>query len=126
MILGIGTDVIEVKRVGGVAQRHGERFLRRIFTDNEIAYCSARKNAALHYAGRFAAKEAAFKAMGRGWGGDIGWKDVEVTNMPSGAPQISFHGKALETVNEMKMTRAFVSISHVEELATAIVVIEGE
>lgn len=126
MILGIGTDVIEVKRVGDVAQRHGERFLRRIFTDNEIAYCSARKNAALHYAGRFAAKEAAFKAMGRGWGGDIGWKDVEVTNMASGAPQISFHGKALETVTEMKMTRAFVSISHVEELATAIVVIEGE
>lgn len=125
MILGIGTDVIEVKRVGDVVQRHGERFLRRIFTDNEIAYCSARKNAALHYAGRFAAKEAAFKAMGRGWGGDIGWKDVEVTNLPSGAPQISFHGKALETVAEMKMSRAFVSISHVQEMATAIVVIEG-
>ena len=126
MILGLGTDVIEVRRVGDVAQRHGERFLRRIFTDSEIAYCSARKNAALHYAGRFAAKEAAFKAIGRGWGGDIGWKDVEVTNLPSGAPQISFHGKALEAVAGMKMSRAFVSISHVEELATAIVVLEGD
>ena len=126
MILGIGTDVIEVRRVGDVAQRHGERFLRRIFTDSEIAYCSARKNAALHFAGRFAAKEAAFKAIGRGWGGDIGWKDVEVTNLPSGAPQISFYGKALEAVTGMKMSRAFVSISHVEEMATAIVVLEGD
>ena len=126
MILGIGTDIIEVKRVADIIQKHGDRFVRRIFTDAEIAYCSARKAASLHYAGRFAAKEAGFKAMGRGWGGDISWKDVEVINLPSGAPQIFFHGKALDMVLQLKMARAFISISHIEEYATAVVVLEGD
>lgn len=125
MILGIGTDIIEVKRVGDIVQRHGDRFVRRIFTETEIGYCSARKNSAMHYAGRFAAKEAAFKAMGRGWGGEVSWRDVEVVNLPSGAPQIFFYGKALETITQMNMVRAFVTISHIEEFATAVVVIEG-
>jgi holo-[acyl-carrier protein] synthase len=126
MILGIGTDVIEVSRIKQALDKYGERFMRRLFTPTEIEYCTARKNAALHYAGRFAAKEAAFKAMQRGWGGDISWKDVEITNLPSGAPEITFHGKALEVVTEKKMTRAFVSISHVEEIATAVVVLETD
>ena len=126
MILGIGTDVIEVARIKQAIDKYGERFMRRLFTTTEIEYCTARKNAALHYAGRFAAKEAAFKAMQRGWGGEISWKDVEITNLSSGAPQIAFHGKALEVVTEKKMTRAFVSISHVEEIATAIVVLESD
>ncbi len=126
MILGIGTDVIEVARIKQAIDKYGERFMRRLFTATEIEYCTARKNASLHYAGRFAAKEAAFKAMQRGWGGEISWKDVEITNLSSGAPQIAFHGKALEVVTEKKMTRAFVSISHVEEIATAIVILEAE
>jgi holo-[acyl-carrier protein] synthase len=124
VILGIGTDLIEVKRVEEALAKYGERFARRIFTAAEIQYCSARKNAPLHYAGRFAAKEAAFKSMGRGWGGEISWKDVEITNLASGAPQISFHGKALELVTEKQMARAFVSISHIQELAGAIVILE--
>ncbi|HSE40206.1 MAG TPA: holo-ACP synthase [Acidobacteriota bacterium] len=126
MILGIGTDVIEVSRIRQALDKYGERFMRRLFTAAEIEYCTSRKNTALHYAGRFAAKEAAFKAMQRGWGGEISWKDVEITNLPSGAPQITFSGKALEIVTEKKMTRAFVSISHVEEIATAIVILESE
>lgn len=126
MILGIGTDVIEVSRIRQALDKYGERFMRRLFTAAEIEYCTSRKNAALHYAGRFAAKEAAFKAMQRGWGGEISWKDVEITNLPSGAPQITFSGKALEIMTEKKMTRAFVSISHVEEIATAIVILESE
>ena len=126
MILGIGTDVIEVSRIRQAVEKYGERFMRRLFTPAEIEYCTSRKNAALHYAGRFAAKEAAFKAMQRGWGGEISWKDVEITNLPSGAPQITFSGKALDVVTEKKMTRAFVSISHVEEIATAIVILESE
>ena len=81
MILGIGTDVIEVTRIKQAIDKYGERFMRRLFTATEIEYCTARKNAALHYAGRFAAKEAAFKAMQRGWGGEISWKDVEITNL---------------------------------------------
>src|SRR5262245_14903090 len=119
MILGIGTDIIEVKRIREAIDKYGDRILRRLFTEKEIEYCSARKSAALHYAGRFAAKEAAFKAMRRGWGGDISWKDVEITNLPSGAPQITFHGKALEVVEGLKWTRVHVSLSHIEELATA-------
>lgn len=125
MILGIGTDIIEVKRVREIIERHGDRFIHRIFTQLEIEYCSARKNAALHYAGRFASKEAAFKAMGRGWGGDISWKEIEVWNEPSGAPHLNFYGKALDLVVEKKMTHAYVSISHIEEFATAVVVLEA-
>ncbi len=126
MILGVGTDVIEVVRIKQAVEKYGERFLRRLFTPAEIEYCSARKNSALHYAGRFASKEAAFKAMGRGWGGEISWKDVEIANLASGAPQITFHGKALEVITEKKMTRAHVSISHIEDIATAIVILETE
>src|SRR5262245_50387346 len=126
MILGIGTDVIEVVRIKEAIEKYGDRILRRLFTPAEIEYCSARKNAALHFAGRFASKEAAFKAMGRGWGGEISLKDVEVTNLESGAPQISFSGKALEVVTEKKMTRAHVSISHIETIATSVVILETD
>lgn len=125
MILGIGMDVIEVKRIEEAISKYGDRFLRRLFTPAEIEYCSARKMSALHYAGRFASKEAAFKAMGRGWGGDLSWKEIEITNLPSGAPVISFSGKALDLVTEKKMSRAHVSITHIQDLAAAVVVIEG-
>lgn len=124
MILGIGTDVIEVRRIREAIEKYGDRILKRLFTATEIEYCSARKNAALHFAGRFAVKESAFKAMGRGWGGDISWKDVETINEKSGAPRLYFYGKALELVTEKKMTFSHVSISHIEEIATAIVVLE--
>jgi holo-[acyl-carrier protein] synthase len=124
MILGIGTDVIEVHRIREAIDRHGDRIVKRLFTPLEIEYCSSRKSAVIHYAGRFAAKEAAFKAMRRGWGGDISWKDVEIYNDPSGAPHLNFYGKALEVVKEKKMTASYVSISHVEQIATAIVVLE--
>src|SRR5262249_38483211 len=106
-------------------ERFGDRFVRRIYTPVEIEYCSTKKNAALHYAGRFAAKEAAFKAMERGWGGDISWKEIEIRNDPSGAPHISFYGKALEHIQGKNFSKAFVSISHIEHHATAIVVIES-
>jgi holo-[acyl-carrier protein] synthase len=125
MITGIGTDIIEVKRIQEAIDKYGERFVRRIFTDVEIEYCSARKAAAMHYAGRFASKEAAFKALQRGWGGEVSWKDVEVVNEPSGAPRLRFYGKALEIVREKKVTAFHVSISHIQDLATAIVVLEG-
>lgn len=126
MILGIGIDLIEVRRVREGIERFGDRFTHRLFTPVEIEYCSSRKNPAMHYAGRFCAKEAAFKAMGRGWGGDISWKEIEVYNEPSGAPRIVFYGKALELVQEKKMVRAHVTISHIEEHATAAVVLESD
>lgn len=124
MISGIGIDVIEVKRVKEALDRFGDRMLNRLFTKPEIEYCSAKKNSSLHFAGRFAAKEAAFKAMGKGWGGEISWKDVEITNLQSGAPQITFYGKALELTTSQKITGAFVSISHIDQIATAVVILE--
>ena len=124
MIIGIGTDIIEVKRIRDAIERFGDRFVNLIYTPLEIEYCSTKKNGAMHYAGRFAAKEAAFKAMSRGWGGEISWKEVQIHNEPSGAPRITFFGKALDLVQSLNMTRSYVSISHIEDLATAIVVIE--
>src|SRR5262245_44569867 len=125
MISGIGIDLIEVSRIRDAIAKYGDRFTNRIYTKVEIEYCSSKKNAALHYAGRFAAKEAAFKAMERGWMGDISWKEIEVYNEPSGAPRIVFYGKALELIQEKKVVRAFVTISHIEEHATAAVVLES-
>ena len=125
MISGIGIDIIEVNRVKESIERFGDRVLNRLFTPKEIEYCSARKNAVLHFAGRFAAKEAAFKAMGKGWGGDISWKEIEITNLPSGAPRIAFYGKALELTTSQKISAAFVSISHIDQLATAVVILES-
>ena len=125
MIIGIGIDIIEVKRLAEGIERHADRFTKRLFTDLEIGYCSTKANPAMHYAGRFAAKEAAFKAMGRGWGGGVSWKDVEIYNESSGAPFLNFYGKALELVREKNMVRAHVSISHIADHATAVVVIEA-
>jgi holo-[acyl-carrier protein] synthase len=125
MIIGIGIDLIEVRRIREAIDKYGDRFVRRIFTPVEIEYCSTKKNAALHYAGRFAAKEAAFKAMERGWGGDLSWKDIEIHNEPSGAPRVVFYGKALERIQELKVSRGHVTISHIEEHATAAVVLES-
>ncbi|MCI0413696.1 holo-ACP synthase [bacterium] len=124
MISGIGIDLIEVQRIREAIEKYGERFLKRIYTSVEIEYCSSMRNAALHYAGRFAAKEAAFKAMERGWGGDISWTEIEVHNEPSGAPRIVFYGKALALVQQKNVLRAHVTISHIEEHATAVVVLE--
>ena len=81
--------------------------------------------AAIHFAGRFASKEAAFKAMERGWTGEISWKEIEVYNEPSGAPRIVFYGKARDLIQEKKVARAFVTISHIEEHATAAVILES-
>lgn len=125
MIIGIGTDIIEVSRVQEAMQKYGDRFARRIFTEIEIAYCSPKKTAALHYAGRFAAKEAAFKALEHGWGGSLGWKEIEISNEGSGAPRISFHGKALELANNKKVRNAFVTISHIQDFASAVVILES-
>jgi holo-[acyl-carrier protein] synthase len=124
MISGIGIDLIEVRRIREAIEKYGDRFVKRIYTDVEIEYCSSKKAAALHYAGRFAAKEAAFKALERGWGGDISWKEIEVVNEPSGAPRLVCYGKALELMERKGIVRSYISISHIEEHATAVVVLE--
>src|SRR5712675_3790730 len=96
MILGTGVDIAEVPRIRHAIERFGDRFLRRIFTEGEIRYCDSKANRVERYAARFAAKEAAMKALGTGWSRGVRWRDCEVARMPGGRPTISFHGRAAE------------------------------
>ncbi|MHC5053686.1 MAG: holo-ACP synthase [Planctomycetota bacterium] len=126
MILGVGTDIVEIARIERSIERHGERFTKRIYTDPEIAYCTRFKRSAQHFAGRWAAKEAAGKALGTGVFGSIRFRDVEVTNDERGKPLLAFSGSAAELASAMGAARLHVSIAHSDSHATAVVVIEGE
>ena len=99
-IIGIGTDIVECVRIAKMIERHGELFLERVYTSNEMLYCSQRKAATQHYAGRWAAKEAVLKALGTGWTRGIQWTDIEVQNDPVGRPRIDLQGAALEISQE--------------------------
>ncbi|HYT49527.1 MAG TPA: holo-ACP synthase [Pyrinomonadaceae bacterium] len=124
MIISIGVDIIEVRRVRETIERT-PRFAERVFTDAERAYCQSRGAvAAQHYAARFAAKEAALKALQTGWSGGISWQDVEVAAKDSGAPMILFHGRARELYEQTGATSAHLSIAHTTEHAIAEVVLE--
>ncbi len=119
---GIGTDIIECERIGRMVERHGEYFVRRIFTEREIKYCSDRKSRDQHFAGRWAAKEAVLKALGTGWIAGIAWTDVEVIHEPGGKPVIELHGGAAEIAAEKDITEILISISHCKSHATAFAV----
>jgi holo-[acyl-carrier protein] synthase len=124
VIISIGIDIIEVRRVREVLART-PRFVERVFTPLERAYCDGRGAvAAQHYAARFAAKEAALKALGTGWGGGVGWQDVEIARDGAGAPSLVFHGRALELFRRSGATRAHVSLAHTAEHAVAQVILE--
>ena len=118
-VVGLGTDIIECDRIAAMQEKHGDEFLRRVFTDREIAYCGDRKMSALHYAGRWAAKEAVLKVLGTGWAKGIQWTDVEVVNLASGAPLVVLSNRALEIANEQGINQVRVSISHCKAYATA-------
>ena len=125
MIVAIGIDIIEVARIREVLLRT-PRFRERVFTPAERAYCDSRGAiAAQHYAARFAAKEAALKALQTGWRGGISWQDVEIASRESGAPYLIFHGPVLELFNSSDATAAHLSLSHTTEHAIAQVVLEG-
>lgn len=126
MIVGIGVDMAEVSRVREAIERHGERFLKRIFTPAEIAYCRRHKDCYERFAARFAAKEAAMKALGTGWRRGVSWQDFEVSNLPSGKPCLKLSGKALEIYRGLGSSGLFVSLTHTGAYALAQVVIEGE
>lgn len=126
MIVGTGVDIAETARVEEVLNRHGARFSRRLFTPEEIAYCERFKNKAERYAARFAAKEAAFKALGTGWRDGVRWRDVEVTHQPSGKPELVLRGRAEELARELGVTRAAVSISHSDRYVVAQVIFEAD
>jgi holo-[acyl-carrier protein] synthase len=123
LVCGIGIDMVEVGRVAGAAQRHGDRFLRRIYTPLELAKVHGSRDQYL--AARFAAKEAAFKALGTGWGGGIRWLDVEVDNLPSGQPVMALSGAALARAGALGVRAIHLSISHTAGHAMAQVVFEG-
>lgn len=124
MIVGTGVDIAEVPRIAAAIERFGDRFVKRIFTDNEIRYCESKANKAERYAARFAAKEAALKAIGTGWRGGINWRDVEVTRQPGGRPTLAFHGVAAQIAATLGMKRAHLSLSHTVEHAIAHVILE--
>ena len=118
-IYGIGIDVVEVERIASAIDRHGEPFLAKLFTSGERAYCASQKRPALHYAARFAAKEAVSKALGTGIGGDAGWLDLEIIRDVSGAPKLLLHGAAADFAKLKGIPEIQISLSHAKEYAAA-------
>lgn len=125
MIVGTGVDIAETRRIQESLERYGDRFRNRVYTPAEIAYCESCKNRAERYAARFAAKEAAFKALGTGWRGGVRWVDVEVTHCPSGKPELVLRGRAEQTARELGVRRMAVSLSHADHYAVALVIFES-
>jgi holo-[acyl-carrier protein] synthase len=123
-IIGLGIDATDIPRVAETYARYGDRFLRRVFTDGEIAYCTRRRDPVPHLAGRFAAKEAAMKALGTGHSRGVLWKDVEVVRH-GGPPQLRFHGGAARRAQEMHVEKSLLTITHSEALALAQVILLG-
>lgn len=126
MILGIGTDLAEVGRIRESIAKFGDRFLNRIYTERERRYASSKANAAERFAARFAAKEAGMKAIGTGWRSGVTWQDFEVVNERSGRPTLHLSGVALDVANHMGVSHISISLTHTQETAFAIVVLEGE
>ncbi|MGH7534544.1 MAG: holo-ACP synthase [Gemmatimonadales bacterium] len=122
MILGLGTDLVAIPRVEEVLSRHGERFLDRVFTAAEQADCLSRARPARHLAARLAAKEAARKALGTGWGLGVRWRDIEVRAGGSTPPSLRLAGAAKQRAETQGIRRALVSLSHDGEYAVAVVV----
>jgi holo-[acyl-carrier protein] synthase len=124
MILGTGIDIIEIDRVARSIERFGERFLDRIFTPGEIAYCSRKKNAAESFAARFAAKEAGAKALGTGIQHGVAWKELEVQRQPGSRPTLHLSGRASELASQLGVRRIALSLTHSQTIAMASVHLE--
>lgn len=123
MTLGIGIDIIEVPRIAAQLSKD-ERFKHRLFTDEEITYCEAKRLKAQNYAARFAAKEALLKALGTGLRGRMKWTDIEVVNDDTGRPEIRVSGGVKRIVEKAGVSNIHVSVSHVKDVAVAVVVAE--
>src|ERR1700688_4305321 len=125
MLIGTGIDLTEIPRIQNSITRFGNRFLNRIFTPREKAYCLRKRKAAESFAARFAAKEAAAKALGTGISHGVNWLEIEVTREPSGRPGLQFHGRAAEIAAHLGVTNAVLSLTHTGLLAMASVALEG-
>lgn len=125
MVVGLGIDLIETQRIEQALRRYGERFERRVYTEAERDHCRSRADRVLALAARFAAKEACLKALGTGWAGGIGFRDVELRREGSGRPRIELHGLAAQWASRRGITRIHVSLTHQPGMAAAVVVLEG-
>jgi holo-[acyl-carrier protein] synthase len=125
MILGIGTDLMEIARIEQSIARFGDRFLQRVYTPREIAYCSQKKNAAESFAARFAAKEAGAKALGTGISHGISWLELEVVREPAGKPTLQLSGRAGARARTLGVHHINLSLTHSREVALAVVVMES-
>jgi holo-[acyl-carrier protein] synthase len=124
-VIGIGTDIVECLRIAQMIERHGELFIGRVYTPWEIEYCTARKAATQHYAGRWAAKEAILKCLGTGWSRGIGWTDMEVRNDEAGRPSVRLGGGARDMCEQLGILDLQISISHCRTHATAFAIAMG-
>lgn len=118
-VVGIGTDIVECLRIANMIEKHQDVFISRVYTSNEIEYCSGRKSATQHYAGRWAAKEAILKAIGTGWSNGIQWTDIEIANHMGGKPFVKLAGAAKEIAESRGISEILITISHCRLFATA-------
>ena len=124
MVIGLGTDLIEIERIERSVARFGQRFLERVFTPGEIAYCHAKKGSAESFAARFAAKEAGAKALGTGISRGVSWKEFEVKRKPGQRPELHLSGRAAEIARELGVKRMSLSLTHSRQMSMAVVVAE--
>ncbi|MHC4714675.1 MAG: holo-ACP synthase [Planctomycetota bacterium] len=125
MIISCGVDICETRRIARMREEHGDRFLQRTFTADELAYSLGRPRENEHLAGRFAAKEAVMKALGTGWSAGISWLDVSVSILPSGEPRVALLSRAAQVADERGITKLHISLSHCHSYAVAMAVAEG-
>ncbi len=125
MIIATGIDLIEISRIEEIFSRRGNRFRDRVFTHAVSAYCESVASRFASYAARFAAKEAAMKALGTGWAEGVAWREIEVVRSESGAPQLRLSGRALERMKEIGGNRLHLSLSHSRQMAMAQVILES-
>jgi holo-[acyl-carrier protein] synthase len=125
VIVGLGLDIAEIDRIEAAIKRHGATFLERIYTPAEVAYCEKHKSKYERYAARFAAKEAAMKALGTGWSHGVRWRDIEVAREPSGKPTLRLEGAAREIAGRMGVKNIALTITHSGNLALAEVIFEN-
>lgn len=125
MIVGVGTDLIEIARIEASVRRFEDRFLNRVYTPGEIAYCQARKGSAESFAARFAAKEAGSKALGVGISRGVNWREFEVRRLPGQRPELVLHGRAAEIAASLGVRHLNLSLTHTRDMAFAVVIAEG-
>jgi len=125
VIVGLGLDIAEIDRIEAAIARHGAPFVERLYTPREVSYCEKHKNKFERYAGRFAAKEAAMKALGTGWRQGVRWRDIEVVREPSGKPTLLLEGVAREFADRMGVKNISLTITHSGNFALAQVIFES-